>query len=46
MATTFAISAWHGASEMKRYMTRFIDDFGGLSDLSTIKFTRYNQFDS
>ena len=44
--TMFAISAWHGAVEMKRYMTRFIHHFGGFSDLSTIKFTRYNQFDS
>ena len=44
--TMFAISAWHGALEMKRYMTRFIHHFGGFSDLSTIKWTRYNQFDS
>ena len=42
----FAIAPWHGALEMKLYMNRFIQHFHGFSDLSTIKFTRFNQYDS
>ena len=42
----FAIAPWHGALEMKLYANRFVHQFGGFSDLSTIKWTRYNQFDS
>ena len=35
----FAIGPWHGALEMKLYMNRFVQHFGGLHDLSTIKFS-------
>ena len=42
----FAIGPWHGALEMKLYMNRFVQHFGGMADLSTIKFTRLNQYDS
>ena len=42
----FAIGPWHGALEMKLYMQRFVQHFGGMADLSTIKFTRLNQYDS
>ncbi|MFE4626578.1 oleate hydratase [Streptomyces mirabilis] len=42
----FAIAPWHGALEMKLYVNRFVHHFHGFSDLSTIKWTRYNQFDS
>ena len=42
----FAIGPWHSALEMKLYMNRFVQHFGGMADLSTIKFTRLNQFDS
>ncbi|MEU1446704.1 oleate hydratase [Streptomyces mirabilis] len=42
----FAIAPWHGALEMKLYANRFVHHFHGFSDLSTIKWTRYNQFDS
>ena len=42
----FAIAPWHGALEMKLYMNRFVQHFGGMEDLSTIKFTRLNQYDS
>ena len=42
----FAIGPWHGALEMKLYMQRFIQHFGGMEDLSTIKFTRLNQYHS
>jgi oleate hydratase len=31
---------------MKLYANRFVHHFGGFSDLSTIKWTRYNQYDS
>ena len=44
--TMFAISPWHGALEMKLYVTRFIHPFGGYADLSSVKWTRLNQFDS
>ena len=44
--SVFAIGPWHGALEMKLYMQRFPQHFGGLHDLSTIKFTRLNQYDS
>ncbi|MBV8488235.1 MAG: oleate hydratase [Planctomycetaceae bacterium] len=42
----FAEAPWTSALEMKRYANRFIHHFGGFPDLSAIKFTRYNQFDS
>ena len=44
--SVFAIGPWHGALEMKLYMQRFPQHFGGLHDLSTIKFTRLNQYNS
>ncbi len=33
----FAIGPWHGALEMKLYMNRFVQHFGGFADLSTVK---------
>jgi oleate hydratase len=42
----FASGPWHGALEMKLYMQRFVQHIGGMTDLSTIKWTRLNQFDS
>lgn len=44
--TMFAFETWHSALEMKRYIARFIHHIGGLSDLSTLKFTKYNQYES
>lgn len=44
--TTFAFENWHSALEMKRYMNRFIHHFDGLADLSALKFTKYNQYES
>ncbi|MGO8946914.1 MAG: oleate hydratase [Ktedonobacterales bacterium] len=44
--TMFAIAPWHGALEMKLYANRFIHHFGGFSDLSCVKWTRYNQYES
>ena len=42
----FAEAPSTSALEMKLYANRFIHHFGGFPDLSAIKFTRYNQFDS
>jgi len=44
--TMFAFEEWHSALEMKLYLHRFVHHFGGLVDLSTIKFTKYNQYES
>jgi oleate hydratase len=44
--TMFAIAPWHSALEMKLYANRFVHHFGGFADLSCVKFTRYNQYDS
>lgn len=44
--TTFAFENWHSALEMKSYMNRFIHHFDGLADLSALKFTKYNQYES
>jgi oleate hydratase len=44
--TMFAFENWHSALEMKLYLQRFIHHIGGLPDLSTLMFTKYNQYDS
>lgn len=44
--TMFAFENWHSALEMKKYLQRFIHHIGGLPDFSTLKFTRYNQYES
>lgn len=44
--TMFAFEEWHSALEMKLYLHRFIHHIGGLADLSSIKFTKYNQYES
>ncbi|MGJ7911717.1 oleate hydratase [Neobacillus sp. LXY-1] len=44
--TMFAFEDWHSALEMKLYIQRFIHHLGGLPDLSTLKFTKYNQYES
>jgi oleate hydratase len=44
--TMFAFEQWHSAIEMKRYITRFIQHIAGLKDFSTLKFTKYNQYES
>lgn len=44
--TMFAFEEWHSALEMKLYLHRFIHHIGGLADFSTLKFTRYNQYES
>ncbi|RFS21914.1 oleate hydratase [Chitinophaga silvatica] len=42
----FAFEDWHSAMEMRRYILRFIHHIGGLPDLSALKFTKYNQYES
>ncbi|MCJ0873408.1 oleate hydratase [Streptomyces sp. AP-93] len=44
--TMFAFEEWHSALEMKLYLHRFVHHVGGLPDLSTLKFTKYNQYES
>lgn len=44
--TMFAFEQWHSALEMKLYIQRFIHHIGGLPDLSALKFTKYNQYES
>ncbi|WP_417481933.1 oleate hydratase [Maricaulis sp.] len=44
--TMFAFEEWHSALEMKLYVHRFIHHIHGLTDFSTLKFTRYNQYES
>jgi len=44
--TMFAFETWHSAMEMRRYIMRFIHHIEGLPDLSALKFTKYNQYES
>ena len=42
----FAFEKWHSALEMKLYLQRYIHHIDGLPDLSALRFTRYNQYES
>jgi len=44
--TMFAFEEWHSALEMKLYLHRFIHLFGGFADMSALRFTKYNQYES
>lgn len=44
--TMFAFEKWHSAIEMRRYLTRYLHLTRSLSDLSALKFTTYNQYES
>lgn len=44
--TMFAFEEWHSALEMKLYLHRFIHHIDGFPDMSALKFTRYNQYES
>lgn len=44
--TTFAFQKWHSAAEMRRYCLRFLHVFETLHDLSDVRRTVYNQYDS
>lgn len=45
-ATMFAFEKWSSAMEMRRYVLRFIHHVGALADMSSLKFTKYNQYES
>lgn len=45
-ATMFAFEKSHSAVEMRRYAMRFIHHIGGLPDFTSLKFNKYNQYDS
>lgn len=45
-ATMFAFEKWASAMEMRRYILRFIHHVGSLADMSSLKFTKYNQYES
>ncbi len=44
--TMFAFEEWHSALEMKLYLHRFANHISGMPDFSTLKFTKYNQYES
>lgn len=44
--TMFAFEKWHSAMEMRRYLMRFIHHIDALADFSSLKFTKYNQYES
>ncbi len=45
-ATMFAFEPWASAMEMRRYVLRFIHHIGTLADMSALKFSKYNQYES
>ena len=44
--TTFAFQPWHSAVELKRYLTRFLNEFPRIETLGGVKRTVFNQYDS
>lgn len=44
--TMFAFEPWASALEMRRYILRFIHHVGTLADMSSLRFTKYNQYES
>jgi len=45
-ATMFAFEPWASAMEMRRYILRFVHHVGTLADLTSLRFTKYNQYES
>ncbi|MDM1555395.1 oleate hydratase [Chryseobacterium indologenes] len=45
-ATMFAFEPWASAMEMRRYVLRFIHHVGRIADMSSLRFTEYNQYES
>lgn len=45
-ATMFAFEPWASAMEMRRYTLRFVHHIATLADLSSLRFTHYNQYES
>ncbi|SEM70557.1 oleate hydratase [Ligilactobacillus sp. WC1T17] len=44
--TMFAFEPWASAMEMRRYLMRFVQHVGTLKNLSSLRFTKYNQYES
>lgn len=44
--TMFSFQTWHSALEMRRYLARYIHHAHNFTDLSCLKFTTYNQYES
>ena len=44
--TMFAFEDWHSAIEMRRYVTRYVHHAHKITDISCLKFTTYNQYES
>lgn len=45
-ATMFAFEPWASAMEMRRYTLRFVHHISSLAELSSLRFTQYNQYES
>ena len=45
-ATMFAFEPWASAMEMRRYTLRFVHHISTLADLTSLRFTKYNQYES
>ncbi|HAT54455.1 MAG TPA: oleate hydratase [Lactobacillus sp.] len=45
-STMFAFEKWASALEMRRYVLRFVHHVDSLSTLSSLRFTKYNQYES
>lgn len=45
-STMFAFEPWASAMEMRRYLLRFVQHVGTLKDMSALKFTKFNQYES
>ncbi|MGJ1010803.1 oleate hydratase [Enterococcus sp. DIV0421] len=45
-ASMFAFEPWASAMEMRRYLLRFVHHVGALADMSSLRFTKYNQYES
>ncbi len=42
----FAFEPWASAMEMRRYLMRFVQHVATLKNLSSLRFTKYNQYES
>ncbi len=45
-STMFAFEPWASAMEMRRYLMRFIQHVATLKNLSSLRFSKYNQYES
>lgn len=45
-ATMFAFEPWASAMEMRRYLLRFVHHIATLANMSALRFTKYNQYES